>query len=262
MPALYPIKCPNLAATSTTITHGFFTRRGGISTGIYDSLNIGPSSDDNAQNVRANRKAIVQHLGLADDDLLTTWQHHSADVVIATENWLDNRPKADGIVTATPNLPIGVVTADCGPVLFYDRQSNIIGATHAGWRGATGGVLETTVEKMLELGANRDHIHATLGPTISAKNYEVGPEFVENLNSLNAANERYLSPSSNSGHAFFDLPNYILDRLKSLGIQASWTGQCTYADETRFFSYRRMTHKGEADYGRQISAITIQNSKT
>jgi len=258
---LNPIHCPNLAAASTAITHGFFTRQGGISSGIYDSLNIGPSSNDAAKNVSANRKAIVRHLGLADDDVLTTWQHHSADVVVATHNWLENRPKADAIVTATPNLPIAVVTADCGPVLYCDPENNIIGATHAGWRGATGGVLEATVDKMLELGADRNNIHATLGPTISAANYEVGPEFVDNLITGDNANDRFLSPSPNSGHAFFDLPNYILDRLKSAGVSASWTGQCTYADEARFFSYRRMTHRGEADYGRQISAITIATDK-
>lgn len=252
-----PVICQHLCDDAPEIRHGFFTRQGGVSTGLYESLNIGHSSDDDQQYVHANRKAVVRYLGLDADDLITPWQHHSADVVIATEHWSNARPKADGIVTRTPNLPIGIVTADCGPVLFCDAQNGVVGAAHAGWRGATGGVLEATLIKMLELGAVRNNISATLGPTISGKNYEVGPEFVDNLIALNEGNEDYLRSSVNAGHAMFDLPRYIVQRLLSLGVSARWSGHCTYEDEVQFFSYRRMTHRGEADYGRQISAIAI-----
>ena len=257
MSKLSPFICPNLHKGASNISHGFFTRRGGVSTGIYGSLNTGHSSDDNAQRVQENRNRIVAHMGFNCDDLITPWQIHSSDVVIITKDWGANRPKADGIVTNTPGLPIAIGTADCGPVLFCDPQNNVIGATHSGWRGATGGVLEQTIEKMLSLGAARTSINATLGPTISKQNYEVGPEFVDNLISLAATNDKYLSPSPNEHRAHFDLPAYIVDRLSAAGVNARSTGQCTYNDEKDFFSYRRMTHRGEADYGRQMSAIAI-----
>ncbi len=261
MNQIKPVLCPHLTASASGIVHGFYTREGGTSTGIYKSLNVGPSSMDMAQNVHANRRAIVSHMGLCDQDLVTPWQHHSPDVVIATENWGDKRPRADAIVTSTPNLPIAIVTADCGPVLFCDPQNKIIAAAHAGWRGATGGVLEATLKTMLELGANPNNINATLGPTISAKNYEVGPEFITALTGLASNNRQFLSPSTNTGHAMFDLPGYIVTRLRKAGITARWSGQCTYEDERKFFSYRRMTHRCEADYGRQISAIAIHQQE-
>lgn len=258
MPKINPILSDILSAGSENIVHGFYTRHGGTSEGIYESLNVGPSSGDHPQNVSENRKAIVQHMGLSQDDLVTPWQYHSADVVIATKHWGNERPKADGIVTNTPNLPIAIVTADCGPVLFCDPKNNIIAATHAGWRGATGGVLEATVDKMIEIGAARENIQTVLGPTISAKNYEIGPEMVDILLSLSPDNESHLSPSLNANHAMFDLPGYIVTRLKKIDVKANSTGHCTYEDENRFFSYRRMTHRGEPDYGRQISAIAIR----
>ncbi len=254
---LQPILCPNLSAGNSHIKHGFFTRQGGVSTGLFKSMNIGPSSSDNPNNVAKNRRAVVQYLGLDDNDLLTTWQHHSPDVVVATHHWGANRPTADSIVTSQSNLPIAVVTADCGPVLFCDAANEVIGAAHAGWRGATSGILQETVETMINQGAKLENIRATLGPTISGKNYEVGPEFVENLLGLDTANTNFLSPSGRSGHAHFDLPAYIIKRLTNLGVNAQSTGQCTYEDEDHFFSYRRMTHRREADYGRQISAIAI-----
>ena len=253
------ITCPQLGAGNQQIVHGFFTRNGGTSNGIYQSLNIGPSSHDDPHNVRRNRRAVVQYLGLGDEDLVTPWQQHSPDVLLASQNWGDERPKGDAIVTTTANLPIAVVTADCGPVLFCDATNKVIGAAHAGWRGATLGVLEATVEKMREQGAELEHIKATLGPTISVDNYEIGPEFVENLLQLDANNDKYLKPSTRPEHAHFDLPLYIVERLGKIGVNARWTGQCTYRDEAQFFSYRRMTHRGEADYGRQISAIAIRN---
>lgn len=254
---LQPIKCSELGNRNPKIVHGFYTRIGGLSGGVYKSLNVGQGSDDNPQHIAANRRAIVQNLGLHAEDVTTPWQAHSPDVVVATGPWGQNRPKADAIVTSTPNLPIGVITADCGPVLFCDWANEVIGAAHAGWKGATSGVLENTIDTMVKQGANIENIQATLGPTISGKNYEVGPEFVDNLLVLDRQNKQFLTPSPNSGHAFFDLPAYIIDRLTKTGINARATGVCTYHNENRFFSYRRMTHRNETDYGRQISAIAI-----
>ena len=258
MTQIDPIICPVLGNGGPLIVHGFFTRSGGVSTGLYKSLNIGPSSADISENVSTNRRAIAQHLGFGDEDLVSPWQHHSTHVLVATDNWGENRPKADAIVTKTPQLPIAIVTADCGPVLFADAKNRIVAAAHAGWRGATQGILESTIDKMIEQGAARENIRATLGPTISGENYEVGPEFVDNLMQIDQANSAYLTPSTNPGHAYFDLPNYIVERLTKSGIDARWTGQCTYAQESQFFSYRRMTHRREKDYGRQISAIAIR----
>lgn len=254
---LAPVICSQLTQNDPHIKHGFFTREGGVSSGIYDALNIGPSSKDEPENVRKNRRAIVAYLGLNDEDVTTPWQHHSPDAVIATHNWANKRPKADAVVTNTPGLPIGIVTADCGPVLFCDGKNQVIAAAHSGWRGATSGILETTIKTMEEAGAQREHIRATLGPTISVANYEVGPEFVENLLSLNRANSKFLDKSTKGDHAMFDLPGYIIERLENAGVSARWTGHCTYQDEDRFFSYRRMTHRKEPDYGRQMSAIAI-----
>ena len=251
------IKCTELGLGNPRIVHGFYTRIGGQSGGIYQSLNVGQGSGDTPENITGNRQAIVQNLGLCDEDVITPWQHHSSDVVVATKHWGNHRPKADAIVTSSPNLPIGVITADCGPVLFCDAANEIIGAAHAGWKGATSGVLENTIDTMIEQGANIENIRATLGPAISGKNYEVGPEFVENLLGLDEQNQEFLTPSPNKGHAYFDLPEYIIDRLIQKGINARSTGLCTYQNENQFFSYRRMTHRGEADYGRQISAIAI-----
>ena len=256
---LQPIVCSRLSQDNPNIVHGFHTRLGGQSSGIYQSLNAGQGSDDKPENVTANRKAIVRDLGLNDEDVVTVWQYHSSDVVIATNHWDADRPKADAIVTRTPNLPIGVITADCGPVLFCDAKNEIIGAAHAGWKGATGGILENTISTMVKMGADIGGIRATLGPTISGKNYEVGPEFVENLMNLDRNNANYLSSSPNSGHAYFDLPAYILNRLTQIGVNVHSLDLCTYQHENRFFSYRRMTHLGESDYGRQISVIAIIN---
>lgn len=244
------------------ITHGFFTRAGGVSQGIYEGLNVGQGSNDDKASVSENRSRVAAYFGVTQDNLASLYQVHSPDV-ITLEAPIDetNRPKADGLVTATPGLAIGVLTADCGPVLFLDPVKNVIGGAHAGWKGATGGVLESTISAMENLGASRDNITAVLGPTISSKNYEVGPEFVDNLLSISSENTAYLSPSENAGRSMFDLPAYTLARLNSLGVKANWTGQCTYADEERFFSYRRTTHRNEPDYGRQISVISIKKNK-
>lgn len=251
-----PIQSEHLKSDATT--HGFFTRIGGASTGIYKGLNVGLGSDDEREIVLENRKRVAQTMGVSDDKLMMVYQVHSSDVALADKPWkMEDRPKLDAMVSATPNIAIGVMTADCGPVLFSDAKNGIVGAAHAGWKGATGGILENTISAMEKIGAEREHIVAVLGPTISQKHYEVGPEFVENLITLNTKNDAYLKPSENQHHAMFNLPQYIVDRLTADGVKASWTGDCTYADEERFFSYRRKTHRREADYGRQISVIKV-----
>ncbi|MEM9278785.1 MAG: peptidoglycan editing factor PgeF [Pseudomonadota bacterium] len=241
-----------------TISHGFYTRDGGTSDGIFRGLNVGLGSGDKRENVLENRRRVEKHSGVTSGYLTTLYQVHSPDVVTVTKPiGNDDRPQADGIVTATPGLALGILTADCGPVLFADPENRVTGACHAGWKGATGGVLENTIASMEALGARRDTITAVLGPTISSKNYEVGPEFVERLIKLASTNDAFLSPSENAGHAMFDLPGYIVQRLENSGVNAEWTGHCTYEDENKFFSYRRKTHRGEADYGRQVSVISI-----
>ena len=245
------------AVRNSSVLHGFFTRMGGVSDGIYRGLNVGLGSHDDRSAVVENRERVCRHFGLSAADLATPHQIHSPDVVVAEAPFIDERPKADAVVTATPGIVIGVLTADCGPILFCDADAKIIGATHAGWRGAVGGVIENTVEAMIGLGAERRRIVACLGPSISARNYEVGPEFVARFEAEDSANARHFTPSANTGHSMFDLPAYTLARLSAAGIRAEWTGHCTYDDEDAFFSYRRATHRREPDYGRQIAAIAI-----
>ncbi|MEL6437117.1 MAG: peptidoglycan editing factor PgeF [Pseudomonadota bacterium] len=241
------------------LRHGFFTREGGVSGGLYASLNTGLGSDDDRASVLENRRRVAAHLGYSLDRLAGCHQVHSSDVVTVTRATdLAKRSQADALVTAEAGIIITVQTADCGPVLFSDRETGVVGAAHAGWKGATGGVLENTVVAMEALGARRERICAVLGPTISQANYEVGAEFVERVTALDADHHRFFIPSSKTGHAMFDLPEFILAVLQKVGVsQAHWTGHCTYADEARFFSYRRTTHRSEPDYGRQMSAIML-----
>jgi polyphenol oxidase len=246
------------ALTSPLLTarHGFYTRRGGASSGIFQGLNCGPGSSDLADAVGINRARVAAHLEVPPDHLVTVHQVHSADVVALTGP-LPDRPRADALVTATPGVALAILTADCQPVLFCDAQAGVIGAAHAGWRGAKDGVLETTVDAMERLGATRARIHAVIGPTISQQAYEVGPEFVETFIDDDPENARFFA-GGKGDRALFDLPAYGLARLRAAGVgQAEWTRHCTYADEARFFSYRRATHRGEADYGRLISAIRL-----
>ena len=247
-------------AGGTRVRHGFFTRRGGVSEGIYAGLNTGIGSDDDMDRVAENRRRVARSLGVSAESLVTPYQIHSADAVIVSAPLSGERPKADGIATATPGLAIGIGTADCGPVLFTDAEAGVIGAAHAGWKGALGGVLEATIEAMESLGARRGRIVATLGPSISQDNYEVGTEFVARFNEADAANDRYFRPSERAGHAMFDLNRYTVDRLLAAGVAADFLDRCTYAEEDLFFSYRRTTHRGEPDYGRQISAIVLETS--
>ena len=251
---LSPIRAPELDAPN--LKSAFFTRRGGASVGLYEGLNVGLGSKDEAGNVRENRSRATQWIGAGQDDVVTPYQVHSADVHVATGPLPDaiaERPKCDAVVTDRPGLAIGVVTADCGPVLFADPEAGLVGAAHAGWKGAVGGILEATVESMVALGADRERIHAVLGPTISQANYEVGPEFIERFGADEC--EQWFIRSERADHFMFDLPGYILNRLGRAGVKGSWTGHCTYADEATFFSYRRTTHCDEPDYGRQLSAI-------
>ncbi|MFA7432262.1 MAG: peptidoglycan editing factor PgeF [Gemmobacter sp.] len=238
------------------LQHGFFTRRGGASSGIFEGLNCGPGSSDMAEMVEINRSRAAAALGLAPTALVSAHQVHSADVAML-ETAPATAPRADGLVTAVPGLALAVLTADCQPVLFADREAGVIGAAHAGWRGARDGVLEAVVEAMERLGATRARIHAVIGPTISQAAYEVGPEFVESFIDDDRDSARFFA-GGDGGRAWFDLPGYGLWRLRRAGVgHAEWTGHCTYRDAARFYSYRRSTHAGEADYGRLISAIRL-----
>lgn len=242
------------------IGHGFFTRNGGVSNGIYASLNIGLGSDDERRRVLENRARVAQAFDLPAERLVSPYQHHSADTVTVREPWpAADGPKADAMVTDRPGVLLGISTADCGPVLFADARAAVVGAAHSGWRGAFTGILESTIEAMEALGADRANIVAVLGPTISADVYEVGPEFAERFTTADPANAAYFTPSDHPGHSLFDLPGYIVARLGAAGVgKATDLARCTYAEEENFYSYRRMTHRGESDYGRQISAICIR----
>ena len=239
------------------VQHAFFTRSGGLSEGIYRGLNVGVGSNDDAQAVQTNRTLAAQFLGRTDGVIATPWQIHSPDVAVVTEPFGTERPKADAVVTRVAGLPIGVVTADCGPVLFADAEAGVIGAAHAGWRGALGGVLDRTLDAMEELGAQRERITAVLGPTITQPNYEVDASMMAPFLEEDRASERFFAPGRTADKRQFDLPAYIVARLTRLGTQASFIGACTYGDEDRFFSFRRTTHRGEPDYGRQLSAIVL-----
>lgn len=246
-----------LLANLTGIPHGFFTRDGGVSSGVYASLNIGLGSSDDRACVAENRGRVADRLGVARERLVFPHQVHSPNVWRIDEDTDRAEPaKADAIVTAMKGLAIAVSIADCGPILFADAEAGVIGAAHSGWKGAFGGVIEATVAAMETLGATRAGIVAALGPTISQRAYEVGPEFVARFEADDADNARFFGPSPNAGHAMFDLPGYILKRLREARVGAAENlDLCTYSDEARFFSYRRMTHRGEPDYGRLVAAI-------
>lgn len=238
------------------LPHGFFTRRGGASSGIYAGLNCGAGSHDQAEIVAINRARAAKALDLAPERLVTLHQVHSADVV-TLDTPPETPPRADAAVTATPGLGLGVLTADCQPVLMADPEAGVIGAAHAGWRGALGGVLEATVAAMEALGARRARIAAVIGPTIGPGAYEVGPEFAARFIAEDGAHARFFSPGTGD-RMFFDLPGFSLARLEALGLaHAGWTGHSTYEDPERFFSFRRSVHLGEADYGRLLSAIRL-----
>lgn len=251
-PPVSAMTAPNLAAPG--LVHGFFLRHGGASGGIYESLNCGPGSRDDAGAVGENRRRVAQALG-PDIELVTQYQIHSAVVHPVPHT---GTREGDAMVTATPGLALGILTADCAPVLLADAGARVIGAAHAGWKGALGGVLENTVAAMEQLGARRENIHAAIGPAISQDNYEVGWEFRDRFLELGLRNRRFFVPSDREGHYRFDLKGYGAHRLAQAGVTSvEILPACTYPPENGFFSYRRTTHRGEPDYGRQVSAIAL-----
>jgi YfiH family protein len=241
------------------LRHAFFDRNGGVSEGIYTSLNGGLGSHDDASHVAENRRRMAAQLGVEPRRLLTAFQIHSPDVAVATEPWdAASRPRADAIVTRTAGLAVGVTAADCGPVLLVDPTARVIGAAHAGWKGALGGVLENTIEAMTKLGAERAGIVAAIGPLIRQHSYEVGAEFVDRFTSADPSNAQFFMAASRQNHALFDLAGYIRMRLESAGVlMIDDVGIDTYSDE-RFYSYRRSVHRGEADYGRHVHSIVLE----
>jgi len=237
--------------------HGFFTRRGGASSGIYEGLNCGHGSTDQSEAVTLNRARVAEAMELDPASLASVHQIHSSDVLVLTSPPNQQQPKADAMVTSTPDIALGILTADCAPVLFADPRAGVVGAAHAGWKGALGGILEATLTAMEELGAKRTNTVAVIGPCISQHSYEVGPEFLETFIAEDSNYARFFADGTGD-RVQFDLPAFGLHRLREAGIkQAEWTRHCTYSDASRFYSYRRSVHQKEADYGRLISAIRI-----
>jgi YfiH family protein len=244
--------------TGVGLTHGFFTREGGVSTGLYAGLNCGPGSGDDGGNVAENRRRVASHFQKSPAHLLTCHQVHSADVVAVDAPFSqDARPKVDALVTTRPGLILGILTADCAPVLFADTEARVIGAAHAGWKGAVGGVLENTIAAMETLGADRARIKAVIGPAIAQPSYEVNAEFYARFRQENADYQAFFTPNA-EGKYQFNLPAFVRHRLVHAGVpHAADLGLDTYPESTRFFSFRRTTHAGEADYGRQVSCIML-----
>jgi len=254
---LSPIEAPELSLPG--IAHAFFTREGGVSDGIYRALNTGLGSNDSRDNVLENRSRAMRHLGTTLEKLATPYQVHGTEAVRVETVWGPGLgPKADAVVTNRPGVALGVGAADCGPVLFADASARVVGAAHAGWKGALAGILDSTVATMEQLGARRERIVAVLGPTISFAAYEVGPDFVARFTDAEIGNARFFEASARDHHSMFDLPAYIVSRLQRAGIGSIGNlERCTYSEESRFFSYRRATHHGEADYGRLLSVIML-----
>lgn len=239
------------------LRHGFFTRRGGASSGVFGGLNCGVGSSDQAEAVAINRTRVADAMGVAPEALCSVSQVHSPEVIRIDAVQGGKRPNADALVTATPGLALAVLSADCQPVLFGDTTAGVVGAAHAGWKGALDGVLEATVDAMVALGARRGDISAVIGPTISQRAYEVGPDFFETFFDADAANARFFVNGTGDRY-LFDLPGFGLHRLREAGVgHAEWTRHCTYHDPDRFFSYRRSVHLKQADYGRLISCIRL-----
>ncbi len=247
---------PIIADDLLPLRHGFFTREGGASSGIFAGLNCGRGSSDQADAVTINRNRVAEALNVAPDALSTIHQVHSPEVVTVTAP-PEPGTRADALVTSTPGVPLAILTADCQPVLFADHEAGVIGAAHAGWKGALDGVLETTVEAMVALGAERGRIVAVIGPSISQRAYEVGPEFFDRFYDEDPETARFFA-QGDGDRMLFDLPSYGMARLRAAGVGAAhWTGHCTYSDPDRFYSYRRSVHRKEADYGRLIAAIRL-----
>ena len=245
-----------LTSDALSVKHGFFTRRGGASSGVFAGLNCGQGSSDQAEIVAINRGRVADAMGVAHDHLLGVHQIHSATAIPVTAPYAE-KPRADALVTATRGIALSVLSADCQPVLFADADAGVIGAAHAGWRGALDGVLPTTVDAMEALGAKRENITAVIGPCISQRAYEVGPEFIDSFMAEDPDFARYFI-NGEGDRMLFDLPGFGLNRLRAAGVgHAEWTHHCTFTDAERFYSYRRTTHAKEADYGRLIAAVTL-----
>jgi polyphenol oxidase len=240
------------------VRHAFFTRHGGVSRGVYESLNVGLGSKDSADDVAENRRRCAGHFGVGPDALLTCYQIHSAEVVIADRPWHGERPQADGVTTGVAGLVCGALSADCAPVLLVDPEANVVAAAHAGWGGAYKGVVESAIAAMVQQGARVERMVCAIGPCIGPNSYEVGLEFLDRFLTADPANERFFRPGAAVEKRQFDLPAYVLERVRRAGVRhAEWTGHDTCADP-RFFSNRRAYHNGEQDYGRLLSAIMIE----
>jgi len=249
----------SLLAAIPGIRHAFFTREGGVSGGVYAGLNGGLGSRDDPALIRENRRRMAERLGVTPENLLSVHQTHSPDAIVATGPWPGPaRPKADAMVTTTEGLALGITTADCAPILFADAKARVIGAAHAGWKGALTGILESTVDAMEKLGAERSRTVAAIGPLIRQPSYEVGSEFVARFLEADAENATFFLPGARNGHAMFDLAGYIRRRLEHAGVLViDDLGVDTYSDE-RCYSYRRSVHRKEPDYGRLVHAIALE----
>lgn len=252
------IEAPSLKALPG-IRHAFFTRKGGVSRGLYDSLNGGMGSNDDPAAVTENRARMAREIGVAPDGLVACWQVHSADAVLATAPWTrETAPQADAVVTRTPGIGAAISIADCGPVLFADPDARVVAAAHSGWKGAAGGIVASTVAMMEREGARRENIRAVIGPLIRQPSYEVGEDFVARFLAEEKGFARFFAPGDRPHHALFDLPGFIRLRLEQAGVGfVEDLGLDTYPDAERFFSYRRATHRREADYGRLMAAIAL-----
>jgi YfiH family protein len=241
------------------LRHAFFSRHGGVSNGVYAALNGGIGSNDDPANVAENRRRMAEQIGVTPERLLTAYQVHSPEVVVASAPWdMASRPRADAIVTRTEGLAIGITAADCGPILLVDPNARVVGAAHAGWKGALTGIVESTLQAMEKLGAERSSTVAAIGPLIRQRSYEVGSEFVERFIETDAESALFFLPAAREGHAMFDLAGFIRRRLENAGVLViDDIGIDTYSDE-RFFSYRRSVHRKEPDYGRHVHAIALE----
>lgn len=240
------------------VRHAFFTRKGGVSSGIYDSLNVGRGSADAAEDVVENRRRAAAHFGVGPEALDTCYQIHSATALIADGPWGDSRPEADGVVTDRRGLVCGALAADCAPILLADPKAGVVGAAHAGWKGALTGVAEATIVQMQALGAQPSRIVAVVGPCIGPASYEVGLEFLERFTADEAANAAFFTAGQATDKRMFDLPAFVLHRLRAAGVETcEWVGRDTCAEDELFFSNRRAFKQGEPDFGRLLSAIAL-----
>lgn len=254
-----PILTAPMLGALPGVRHAFFTRQGGVSEGLYASLNVGRGSNDDPERIDENRRRAAEALGAAAGALVNGYQVHSARAVVVTEPWGDRAaPQVDAVVTAAPGLICGALAADCAPILIADPEAKVVAAAHAGWRGALGGVVEAAIESMVRLGAAPERMVAAVGPCIGPSSYEVGLEFSERFEAADPFNARFFVSGEKTDKRLFDLPGYVLSRLERAGVRnAEWIGRDTLVDEALFFSNRRAVHRGEPDYGRLLSAITL-----